>query len=252
MFGLGKKVGFFDKGSKNLQMLETMKTAVDAKKRAEPFEPFILTGRDLSDLICDSVEQEPIHGIETALCIVGSMAGYAAALTAADAFANLAPEDRQKGDYLGSVAADGSPMFSGRLIDEALISGRSSFWRIVQAKGEASTKDPMPDLEEIGAYVDETMRTHSFGAPRMPEGLRCLEHPRILVEYLWPEFLGTLTSRRAESADWGLSWGFAAQDVLDDTHGLIDCTDAIKIMMECAIAMSRIDPALAREVRVAA
>ena len=252
MFGFGKRAKIFDGKSKNEQVLAEMKSAVDQKKRVAPYEPFILTGHELAEIVSDCVAEEPEHALDTALVIVGSLAGYAAALSAADAFEDLGPEGLQSGDYEQSESVDGEPIFAGALIDEALISGKSSFWRMVDAKGRSLIGDDVPMLGDIKDHVDQTTRTDAFGLPRMPEGTRCLEKPRVLVEHLWPELLATLTARRDDPADWCMSWGFAAQELLEECRGQIACADAMRIMMECAIPMSRLNPNVELEERLAA
>ena len=241
MFGFRKKVSIFGGQSKNQQMLSTMKDAVQ-KQRVAPFEANIRTGRLLSDLIFDSVEQEQHHADDTALCVLGSMAGYSAAVAASQAFANADPEQLLEADYTTKIAHDGTRRLSGTLVNDALISGPKAFWRLLDAKARAMSGASMPGLAEIIAYVDATVLTEEFGRPRMPGSTRCLEAPSVLVDHLWPEFYPTLTSVDPDPQGWCASWGFAAQEILEEVCQSMNCADAMRIIMECAIPMSRRDP----------
>jgi len=242
MFGFGKRARVFDGSSKNEKMLATMRDAVEQQKRAAAYEPYILTGRDLAELILDCVEEEPVHEVETALCIVGSMAGFAAASIAAQNFATKVPSALEEGAYVSVAGVDGTSLFSGGLVDAALLTGPSSFWRMVEAKGRTMVANDLPMMGEISDHVSGTLLGDAFGSPRMPDGMQCLEKPSVLVEFLWPEFLATLTARTPEMEGWCMSWGFAAQELMEAYRGQIAPLDAIKILMECAVPMARMDP----------
>lgn len=242
MFGFRKRAQIFGGKSKNQQMLATMKDAVDQQQRVAPFEANIRTGRLLADLILDSVADEPKFANDTALCVVGAMAGHAAAVSAAQSVANTSPEAIFEGDYTISTGPNGSRRITGTIVNDALISGPKAFWRLVDAKGRAMSGASITGLAEINSHVDATMHSPDFGTPRMPGTTRCLENPAALVDALWPEFFSSLTAFDPDPAGWCASWGFAAQDILDEACQSIPCADAMRVILECAVPMSRRDP----------
>lgn len=252
MFGFKKKKPIFGGGSKNEQMLAAMRDAVEQQKRAVAYEPYILTGKDLADLIIVSVEDEERFGLDTALCIVGAMAGFSAACVAAANFSTMDSKAIQDGDYVRDAGHDGMPLYTGAIVDTALISGRLSFWRILEAKAKAILEQDVPAPAAIRDHVDGTIGSTEFGQPRMPDGVVCVERPAVLVAHLWPEFFETLTARDADPQTWCLSWGFAAQELLERSEGQIPCSDAVRAIMECAVPMSRLDPGFAMETALAA
>ena len=131
MFGFRKRTQIFGGKSKNQQMLAAMKDAVDQQQRVAPFEANIRTGRLLADLILDSVQDEPQFANDTALCVVGSMAGHAAALSAAYRVADSNPDTIFDGDYTVTTGPDGTRRGTGTIVNDALISGPKAFWRLL-------------------------------------------------------------------------------------------------------------------------
>lgn len=241
MFGFGKRKKAFSGKSRNEQMLETMKSAVEKQIKEAPFEPFIATGQDVADLVLDSVEEEGAHALDTALCVVGALAGHAAALYGAEVHGSMAEGEVMPEDYERHNGADGRVYFSGALIDEALIGGSNGFWKLVTAKVKSLSGDDLPGLAAISDHADATMGGPEFGMPRMPGGTVCLERPDVLAHHLWAEFLPILAARRDETAGFTLSLGFAAQEIIEEARGTISATDCARILMECAVPVARMD-----------
>jgi hypothetical protein len=163
------------------------------------------------------------HGIhpESLLTCLGALAGYACQVSV-----------RHAGP-IPSLDSAKNPLLDSPLSVWALCS------RAVQKAGE-----PLPDLDDILAYVNETAGATAFRVPRAPAG----HHPRhpalFYLEQIWPQILPIAQRFCRKPAQLPILFGIALQRAIEQTQATLHPTLAASIAMECAVATSRVSLAL--------
>jgi len=90
--------------------------------------------------------------------------------------------------------------------------------------------------------VAESVGGDDFGIPRMPPGHDLSDTPVKYVKYIWPKVFPDLEESTKDTEDIPILIGIAIQQVMKDSHEVIDPGMSARIAMECAVPMSKIDP----------
>lgn len=220
--------------------------AIDAGVRAAAEDdPTVfprVTSGDLFHNFVAAMKDDKGVQMEGMLCAVGSLAGYTAGRMAAHRVSRMSPAERTKGDYVTLGGPDGAlPLYFGELVNGPLVQDKYCFWG--QFEGHArSLGGTLPDLKAMFQRVTRTIFTEEFGVPRMPEGRVAPDLPMNYVKHLWPSFSKILTRYSNDPAHFPVSWGLTARKLLTDGAKVIPPGEAVQILMECAIPMSKIGP----------
>ncbi len=98
----------------------------------------------------------------------------------------------------------------------------------------------LPDIREIVAHTTESIGTEQFGQLRLPEGhpIRC--EPKQCLALWQPLKQEILDVLPVPKSDWALAYALAIQDLIDQAAGIIPPELAARIVMECAVPMSKL------------
>jgi len=205
-----------------------------------------------------------IHA-ETILVASGALAGYAAIHAVFEAY--LKRGRAQIGDQQAASTGkaivevktqDGQTFYFGDLINSFLAAShgpasRQFFvWGYLAGVAINAGVPPaeLPDINEMFQHTASTVGTPAFGIPRAPANLKPILTPRQAVDRLWPAVRAGLARTDGQGAQgpaidvehWPIICAIAAQQLIGQTKGVIDVKVALRLVMESAIAMSRIDP----------
>ena len=185
---------------------------------------------------------EPEMNHVTVLTIVGALAGYAAqraiwegvvqtgGLSPTDVFEVRTTDAGEK--FYFSAETD---KLMGSLDPRYL-----SIWKIINATSKSTTGEH-PDVTEILAHCAATVGTPEFGIPRLPDGRQPNILPRDAVNRLWAKARQHLA--KTEPTLWPMNIAVAARSLIVSAQRAVPMPVAVKIVMEAAVPMSRIDPA---------
>ena len=185
---------------------------------------------------------EPEMNHVTVLTIVGALAGYAAqraiwegvvqtgGLSPTDVFEVRMSEAGEKFYFSGET-----DKLMGSLDPRYL-----SIWKIINATSKSTTTDH-PDVIELLAHCAATVGTPEFGIPRLPDGSQPNILPRDAVNRLWAKARQHLA--KTEPTLWPMNIAVAARSLIVSAQRAVPMPVAVKIVMEAAIPMSRLDPA---------
>jgi len=141
----------------------------------------------------------------------------------------------------------GAPMrgdFFGDTLDALVTSMEPkhlSIWKIVAGGTLASGGEHLPDIGNLLRHCMATVGTSAFGLPRLPDDHLPSIMPRAALERFWPGVRLLLTL--AEPLHWPLHMANAAHKLMQAMKGAISPDLAVRIVMEAAVPMSRVDPA---------
>jgi hypothetical protein len=186
-------------------------------------------------------DQRGIH-CETLLTVIGALAGYAAQ--------QALWEGMVKPGKLAIAQAfkvmetpSGATYFFGDTLDSLLTSMEPkhvSVWKIVAGGVLAAGGDHLPDVNDLLRHSAATAGTSAFGLPRLPDDHLPSILPRAAVERFWPG--ARLLLSLSDPLQWPLLMAHAAQKLMLAMKGSIAPDLAVKIVMEAAVPMSRVDP----------
>jgi hypothetical protein len=187
-------------------------------------------------------DERGIH-CETILTAIGALAGYAAQQALWEGMVKpgkLAITEAFKVVETNS----GATYFFGDALDTMLASlepKHLSVWKIVAGGTLASGGDHLPDMGNLLRHCAATAGTSAFGLPRLPDDHLPSILPRAALERFWPG--ARLLLALAEPLHWPLHMASAAQKLMQAMKGSIPPDLAVRIVMEAAVPMSRVDPA---------
>ncbi|HKP25309.1 MAG TPA: hypothetical protein VJV39_15690, partial [Dongiaceae bacterium] len=185
---------------------------------------------------------EPEMNHVTVLTIVGALAGYAAQRAIWEGVVQtggLSPTDvfevreTDSGEKFYFCAETDKLMGS---LDPRYL----SIWKIINAISKSASVEH-PDVTELLAHCAATIGTPEFGIPRLPDGRQPNILPRDAVNRLWAKARQHLA--KTEPTLWPMNIAVAARSLIVSAQRAVPMPVAVKIVMEAAVPMSRLDPA---------
>jgi hypothetical protein len=187
-----------------------------------------------------------IHA-ESILTEIGALAGFATQMSIRQS-AKAGQEAGLGGALVEVVTRGGGKYYFSDLLNWMLFENTSappySIWSYICAVVPEESRASLPDVADIVSYAARTIGTPQFGIPRLP-----VEHmPRrlplaALVEH-WQAVRDELVACRREPGQWPYDLAVAAQWQMLTSRDTLALPFAAAVVMEAAIPMSKIDPAL--------
>jgi hypothetical protein len=185
--------------------------------------------------------RDPVPAMLNAL---GACAGFAAQVAVWRAL--VLPRGRNPGDYLVYVGKPNDICFYGEAINQFLFStglDRLSFLSLAAATLRSASD--LVNIGELAEHVAKTVGTEDFGQPRVPPSIDLPELPRIALGRTWGK--ATRILQRNPPAEWPALLGAAAYNIVHSNRAILAPPIAIKILLEAAVPMSKLNPAEVEE-----
>jgi hypothetical protein len=171
---------------------------------------------------------------------LGACAGFAAQIAVWREL--VLPKSRNPGDFLVFVTAKSGELFYfGEAINQLLFltaPDRLSFLSL--AAGTLSSPSELPDIGELLRHVTQSIGSENFGRPRVPPSVDLPELPRAALARTWSNMAQVLKNCRP--AEWPALLGAAAHTIVQANRTLLAPPLAVKIMLEAAAPMSKLNP----------
>jgi hypothetical protein len=201
---------------------------------------------------------------ETLMVSVGALAGFAGQNAA---FRSIGPPGTPANGAIVMAEAGGQHYYFGDRINGYLVQQRGEYayplWGFIAAaalQAGMAEKDT-PDVVEMFEHVTKTVGTSDFGIPRSVEGHPFHITPRQALETFWPRtkmLLGNADGvlvkglsglesapegrTSVPEAHWPLIMALVAWQFVRMAQGTLEPPLALRLVMESAIAMSKVDP----------
>jgi hypothetical protein len=192
--------------------------------------------------------------VETLMTVVGSLAGFAAQQAVWDQI-RKAGKPVPKDGFAVATTASGEKFYFGDLLNGYLIPEGARDWTLwgfaAAAAVEAGLPETaLPDYADIFAHVTRTIGTLDFGIPRVSEDHRPHIMPKAALGTFWPRAKSILERTDGPGPDpkgvavehWPAVIGLVARQFILMSKGALDPGLSLRLVMESAIAMSKIDP----------
>jgi hypothetical protein len=187
-------------------------------------------------------DQRGIH-CETILTVAGALAGFSAQQALWEGMVKpgkLAITEA----FTVMETPTGATYFFGDTLDALITSMEPkhlSIWKIVAGGTLVTGGDHLPDMGNLLRHCAATAGTSAFGLPRLPDDHLPSIMPRGALERFWPG--ARLLLALAEPLHWPIHMAQATQKLMHAMKGAITPDLAVRIVMEAAVPMSRVDPA---------
>ncbi|WP_155920625.1 hypothetical protein [Methylobacter luteus] len=217
---------------------EALIHAIRERSQEDPLIGAKLGAKEVFQLLLNGMKSEKGVHIESLLCALGALAGYSCqASLRAQALAKGLPETAA---FQILDSKDGKRYFFGDPLNNALAGSQYSVWGLAGGAAQHAGAKQLPDLNEIFQHTSSVLGGDQFGIPRVPENHRASDTP---ISYLaiWPALFPTVKLFCPNPADWPILYGLAIQEAIEAGKSVIDPALALKIVMESAIPMSKVD-----------
>jgi hypothetical protein len=208
-----------------------------------------------------------IH-VETLVVSVGALAGCAAQCAL---WAEIAKSGRHvprfdpsnptaENGLLCYVTGRGEKYYAGELLNRYLVfegglgaGYKYPLWALVAsaAVNAGLSSSDLPDLGDMFRHITATIGTDTFGIPRAPADHQPHLTPRRAIDIFWPRAKYILTrtdgpgparGRSVRPEHWPLAVSVVAAKFVTLSKDALDLRLSLAMLMESAIAMSKIDP----------
>lgn len=218
---------------------EALLRVIEEKRKTDPLIGAKLGGKEVFQRLLRGMKDGRGVHIESLLCALGALAGYSCqANLRAQATAKGLPETAA---LITVCGANGRSYFFGDPLNQTLAESQYSVWGIAAGAAQHNGCKTLPDLNSIFAHVTETVGTDAFGIPRLPEGRVTSDTPINYLKVLWPVLFPVVTVFCKQPMEWPILFGVAIQEALDAGKEALSPDIALKIVMESAIPMSKVD-----------
>jgi hypothetical protein len=215
---------------------------VDAIREQSKEDPLVgakLGAKEILHRLIEGMKNERGVHIESLLCSLGALAGYSCQ-------ANLRAQALEKG--MPETAAfqtigtkDGKKYFFGDPLNDALAGSQYSVWGLVAGAAQHAGAQELPDINEMFQHTASVVGGLEFGVPRVPDKHAAGDSPMNYLKVLWPAFFPTVKLFCPKPVDWPILFSLAAQEAIIMSKSAIAPEVALKIIMESAIPMSKVD-----------
>ncbi len=202
-------------------------------------------------------DQRGIHA-ETLLLVIGALAGFAGQCAAWDRVARKQlPQLSAGGVPIATIGLkSGEKLYFGDLINGYLVpQGVTDYplsgFVLAAATAAGIPDSEVPNFEEMFAFIASNIENQpDFGVPRTPDDHKPMLRPRQALDIFWPRarFIMTRTDNKMALGEnvatelWPVVTGVVTNQFLMMTKDALDPRLGVRIVMETAIAMSKVDP----------
>lgn len=180
--------------------------------------------------------------LEAVLCALGALSGYAAQQAIHEDLVKTGKLGLDEAFMLIETRAGGT-FFFGELLNAVIVAkdpSQFSISKIVCDAGRQAGATSLPDIAEIIKHSAATVGVPEFGLPRLPAVHMPEIMPREAVNRFWPAARRRLAGTPPMS--WPLHLALAAHKLIVQHKDAIQPDLAVRIVLESAVPMSKIDP----------
>ncbi|RYY93446.1 MAG: hypothetical protein EON61_25010 [Alphaproteobacteria bacterium] len=183
------------------------------------------------------------HGrvhVETMLSALGALAGFGCQIAVREAV--KAGRINPEGALVEVTTNDGGTYYFGDQINQPLLEAPISVWKLIAGAAQHAGAKDLPDIIEIVRHVSATVGGGGFGVLRIDPKNQPHEAPVDALKKHWQPCYALISSLPRDPLMTGWYFAGAAQSVIVDARQVIDPALACRIVMEAAVAMSKVDP----------
>jgi hypothetical protein len=219
----------------------SMMDAIVKQKENDPLASIKIGSKELASQLLREINKDKKVHVESLLAALGSLAGYSCHEACRTEF--IVSGKHQENEIFTIVGGnDGMQYYFGDLPNKPLAEGQMSIWALIVGIVEHLGEKNVPDVKTIFSHVSKTVGGSEFGVPNVPEQHKPNDLPLNYVKLLWKPLLPILDKYCDTPMDRPILLGLAIQQSIEMSKDVIPLSLAAKLIMECAIPMSKIGP----------
>jgi hypothetical protein len=196
-------------------------------------------GKELAQRMMAVMKDERGIHLESLLGALGSLAGYSCQASVR-ALARAQGLD-ETADFIRAKGSDGKVYFFGNALNKPLAESQYSVWSMAAGGAQGAGCKGILEPNEVFGHVAETVGSAEFGLPRLPPEHPMHDTPLNYVEAFWPKLFPMISKFCPNPEHWPILLGIAIQDIMSQGKKALDPCLALKIVMECAVPMSKVN-----------
>ncbi|MBK0326709.1 hypothetical protein I5535_05310 [Rhodobacteraceae bacterium F11138] len=199
------------------------------------------TGQDLVAHLAEQQDATPESGLENFLGLLGAVAGfstvYALVRRLDDGSLSLRAPDAMQ-----VILPNGTKRYFGSFLNRRLAEQQISLFNLAAGTAKSLGAERFPDLPELFERVAQSATSADFGVPRLPDGIEIDTSPETMLTRYYSGCLPVLGRYGLHADDYFAACAFAVQRGIAMSKDRINPELSVRIVMECAVPMSKIDP----------
>ena len=213
--------------------------AIRERTKEDPLVGAKLGAKEVLQRLIDGMKNERGVHVESLLCALGALAGYSCQ-------ANLRAQALSKGmpetaPFQAVETKDGKKYFFGDPLNNALAGSQHSVWGLAAGAAQHAGAGELPDINDIFKHTSSVLGGQEFGVPRVPQQHAAGDLPINYLKALWPTLFPAVELFCPNPVDWPILFSLAIQEVIIMAKSVIAPDLALRIIMESAVPMSKID-----------
>ncbi len=218
---------------------EALLLQIAERSKTDPLAGAKIGGGEVARRLLGTMKTERGVHIESILCALGAVAGYSCqASVRAKAVAGGLPE---VGLLTVVRTKDGKTYYFGDNLNKPLAEPKYSIWSIAGGGAQQAGCNNLPDLSEVFKHTSSSVGTQSFGKPRVPEKNAPHDLPINYVRTLWPMLKPLIVKCCPNPEHWPILLSFSIAEIIVMGRSALDPCLAVRLVMESAIPMSKVD-----------
>ncbi len=217
-----------------------IKRIIEERKKTDPFAAPAFGAKAVNDRLMKLMKNDKGIHLDSYLGVLGSLAGFSCQMVIREEQIKIGRKTEES-VFIIATPTDGKRYFFGDALNGPLVENQHSVWSLTAGAAQRLGLREVPDVGEIFRHTAATVGTEAFGIPRLPEGHSLTDPPINYVIHLWPFFLPMIKEYCDYPCEWPILFGIAIQETIVSTKGVLDPKLAMKLVMECAIPMSKVD-----------
>lgn len=218
---------------------EALFAVIREQRQSDPLIGAKYAGHEVYLRLLDGMKDEQGIHLESLLCALGSLAGYAC--QASIRAQNLAAGQDANARFSVVNTVDGKQFFFGDAMNEALLEGQYSVWSLAAGAAEHAGAQEFCDLDDLARHTAASAGSPEFGLPRLPADHAPVTTPAEFLKVLWPALEPVLTMFCEAPEEWPVVYGIAIQKAVDAGKEVLAPAISLQIVMESAVPMSKVD-----------
>lgn len=219
---------------------EALMRAINKQKADDPLVGLKIGSNEVTQRLLEAIKNDKGVHVESLLAIIGSLAGYSCHAACREELVASAKMTEKEAFKIVSCK-DGKNYYFGDLPNKPLAEDKYSIWSLVAGTTQHLGGE-LYDIKSTFSNSIGAMGSEYFGIPQVPDQHKPNDTPLNYVKSLWPALLPIIDKFCARPMERPILLGLVAQKAIEMSKEVIPPAVAAKLVMECAVPMSKIGP----------
>ena len=218
---------------------DALMRAIAEQSKSDPLIGAKIGSKELFQILIRGLKTDKGVHVESLVVALGALAGYScqASVRALAKSKNIA--ETSVFTIIGTK--DGQKYFYGDALNKPLSEDKYSVLSLAGGGAKAAGCNSFLDVNEVFIHVTQTVGKAEFGLVRYGKSFKASDTPLGFVKGLWPVLLPTIQKFCPNPEHWPILVAITIQDTIIWAKEVIDPGEALRLTMEAAVPMSKVN-----------